>query len=53
MKSFSAGKYISQGTFKSFQPDKINKQWNIEDMELIGLLSQADRELGRLDMYSE
>ena len=53
MKNFKAGKYISQGTFKSFQPEKINKQWNLENMELINLLSQADRQLGRLDMYSE
>ncbi len=53
MKNFKAGIYINQGTFKSFQPDKINKQWIIENMELVNLLSQADRQLGRLDMYSE
>jgi cell filamentation protein, protein adenylyltransferase len=53
MKNFKSGKYINQGTFKSFQPEKINKQWNLENMELINLLSQADRQLGRLDMYSE
>lgn len=53
MKNFKSGKYISQGTFKSFQPEKINKQWSLENMELINLLSQADRQLGRLDMYSE
>jgi len=53
MKKFKSGKYINQGTFNSFQPEKINKQWNIENMELVNLLSQADRQLGRLDMYSE
>ncbi len=53
MKNFKSGKYINQGFFKSFEPEKINKQWNIENMELISLLSQADRQLGRLDMYSE
>lgn len=53
MKSFVSGKYISQGTYKSFQPEKINRQWNIENMGLLNLLSQADRQLGRLDMYSE
>ena len=53
MKKFRPGKYISQGTYKSFQPEKINKQWKIENMELLNLLSQADRQLGRLDMYSE
>ena len=53
MKYFKAGTYIKQGTFKSFQPNKINKQWLVENMELLKLLSQADRQLGRLDMYSE
>ena len=53
MKKFKAGRYINQGTYKSFQPEKINKQWVLENMELISLLSQADRQLGRLDMYSE
>lgn len=53
MKNYKSGKYTNQGTFKSFLPEKINKQWNIENMELVNLLSQADRQLGRLDMYSE
>jgi len=53
MKSFKAGKHISQGTYKSFQPAKINKEWKIDNMELLSLLGQADRQLGRLDMYSE
>ena len=53
MKNFNAGRYINQGTYKSFQPEKINKQWVLENMELVNLLSQADRQLGRLDMYSE
>lgn len=53
MKHFIAGNYISQGSYKSFQPEKINRQWNIENIELINLLSKADRQLGRLDMYSE
>ena len=53
MKNFKAGKYINQGYYKSFQPEPINKQWLLEDMELLELLSKADRQLGRLDMYSE
>lgn len=53
MKEFKSGKYISQGYFKSFEPNSINKKWQIENMELIQLLSKADRQLGRLDMYSE
>lgn len=53
MKTFKAGNRINQGTYKSFQPNKINQEWRIEDMEVLNLLSQADRQLGRLDMYSE
>lgn len=53
MKDFIAGNYINQNGYKSFQPNFINKQWNIENMEVLNLLSQADRQLGRLDMYSE
>ncbi|HNW52507.1 MAG TPA: Fic family protein [Prolixibacteraceae bacterium] len=53
MKQFKSGKYISQGYYKSFQPEYINRQWQLESMEVMQLLSQADRELGRLDMYSK
>jgi len=52
MKDFNAGTYVSQGYYKSFQPSLINKQWHLDDMEVIQLLSKADRDLGRLDMYS-
>jgi len=52
MKQFKSGQYISQGYYKSFQPTFINRQWNVDSMEVLQLLSQADRELGRLDMYS-
>lgn len=53
MKTFKSGTYINQGTYKSFQPVHINRQWFLDDMEIVKLLGQADRELGRLDMYSE
>ncbi|MEN8138294.1 MAG: Fic family protein [Bacteroidota bacterium] len=53
MKNFKSGQYILQGTYKSFQPNKIDQQWSVDSMELLNLLSQADRQLGRLDMYSE
>ncbi len=53
MKSFKSGAYVSQGSYKSFQPNLINKPWVLDDMEILKLLGQADRELGRLDMYSE
>jgi len=53
MQNFKSGKYINQGYYKSFQPDLINKEWLLNDLEILSLLSKADRQLGRLDMYSE
>lgn len=53
MKQYKSGQYISQGYYKSFQPSLINKQLYVDNMEVLELLSQADRELGRLDMYSK
>lgn len=53
MNNFQAGKNIPQGFHKSFEPNPINKDWQITDMQIVALLSKADRHLGRLDMYSE
>ncbi|TLU98274.1 Fic family protein [Dyadobacter luticola] len=53
MKNFKAGKHFSQGYYKSFQPEPINRDWQVDDMQVLSLLSQADRYLGKLDMYSE
>lgn len=53
MKNFQSGRYVQQGHYKSFQPTPINRAWKLDNMELIQLLGQADRELGRLDMYSD
>lgn len=52
MYKFQSGKYINQGYYKSFQPEIINRDWEISDMQTLQLLSKADRNLGRLDMYS-
>lgn len=53
MKNFSSGKEQNQGYYKSFQPNTINREWMIDDMKVLQLLSKADRQVGRLDMYSE
>ena len=53
MENFKSGVYLSQGTFKSFIPNEINRSWELKDPEIQSLLSKADRQLGRLDMYSE
>ena len=53
MHEFRAGEYENQRYYKSYQPTFINKDWKLDNMEIIHLLSQADREIGRLDMYSD
>lgn len=53
MNNHHSGNYINQGYYKSFQPSFINREWSLANMEVIQLLSKADRYLGRLDMYSE
>jgi Fic family protein len=53
MKNFQAGRFVQQAHHKSFLPNPINREWGVEDMGLLQLLGRADRELGRLDMYSE
>lgn len=53
MKNFESGVYISQGSYKTFQPTPLCRNWQIQNMDVISLLSKADRQVGRLDMYSE
>ena len=53
MENFKAGYYINQGYYKSFQPNFINKDWLINDLEILSLLSKADRNIGKLDTYSQ
>ena len=53
MKHFKSGRMVQQAHYKSFMPTPIDRAWTVDDMSLLQLLGQADRELGRLDMYSE
>ncbi|MHB8914289.1 MAG: Fic family protein [Thiobacillus sp.] len=53
MKHFKSGRLVQQAHYKSFQPNHVDRAWTLDDMSLLQLLGQADRELGRLDMYSE
>lgn len=53
MEKFKSGAFINQKTYKSFQPEPLNRDWQLDDIDIISLLSQADRQIGRLDMYSE
>ena len=53
MKSFQSGRYEQQAHYKTFQPSPVHRAWTVEDMALLKLLGEADRVLGKLDMYSE
>ena len=53
MRNFEAGKFFKNKYYKSFAPNLICRNWTIDEMEILSLLSQADRHIGRLDMYSE
>ncbi len=53
MNNFKAGGYHNQGSYKSFMPTFINRNWIINDMSVISLLSKADRCVGKLDMFSQ
>ena len=44
MKNYKSGNYVQQGHYKSFQPSLIDRAWVLDNMELIQLLGQADRE---------
>lgn len=50
---FKAGKAIQQIQYKSFEPNIIDAQWQIDVPELTYLLSQADRKLGELNAFSQ
>jgi Fic family protein len=53
MDGFHSGKWINQGSYKAFIPEKINRDYQLSDLSVIDLLSKADRQMGWLDMYSE
>lgn len=53
MNSFKSGNWIGRASYKRFEPALINRPWKIDDVRVIEALSRADRQLGRLDMFSE
>lgn len=50
---FVAGTWVQRFEYKSFTPEKIYLQWIVSDAVLQTLLSEADRQLGKLDAFSE
>ena len=55
MNQFEAGHWVKQGGlgYRAFVPSRVDRKWQIDDMELIRKLGTADRFLGRLDAFSD
>jgi Fic family protein len=51
--SFKAGDWVQRYQYKSFEPKEINLPWQLDNAELIMLLSQADIKLGELNAFSQ
>lgn len=52
MKTFRAGQPVTHGDYQAFMPMSINRRWTLVDPQIQSLLSKADQQIGRLDMYS-
>lgn len=52
IKDFKSGKLVSQFQYKSFLPEKINKEWVISDPAINKLLEEANIKLGELNAFS-
>lgn len=51
--SFKAGKIVQRYQYKSFEPNVVDIPWQIDNAELIMLLSKADIKLGELNAFSQ
>ncbi len=51
--SFSSGIWVNQFEYKSFRPNLINREWEVDNIELQTLLSDANRFLGELNAFSQ
>jgi len=52
IKYFKAGTFIPQFQYKSFLPEKINKEWIVSDPVTNKLLEEANLKLGELNAFS-
>ena len=50
---FKAGKPIQRYQYKSFEPSMVDIPWQIDNVELVMLLSQAGMKLGELNAFSQ
>ncbi len=52
IKDFKSGTYTPQFQYKSFLPDKINKEWILSEPKVNKLLEEANLKLGELNAFS-
>ncbi len=50
---FKAGKSVQRYQYKSFEPNVVDITWQIDNAELVMLLSQANIKLGELNAFSQ
>lgn len=53
MTTYKSGTWIKRDGYRSFEPSLINRPWRIDEPHVLEALSRADRQIGRLDMFSE
>jgi Fic family protein len=51
--NFQAGKKRQQYGYMSFQPEKINHEWILSDLEATAMLAEANRMLGELNAFGQ
>jgi len=52
IKEFKSGKWVQQYQYKSFNPNRVNHTWLVDDEQLSYLLSRANILLGELNAFS-
>jgi len=52
IKSFKSGIYVPQFQYKSFLPEKVNKEWIVSDPVINKMLEEANLKLGELNAFS-
>jgi Fic family protein len=50
---FTAGIWLKQKGYRSLLPEKINRQWLVDQPEIEALTAQAHQKLGELNAFSE
>jgi len=52
VKDFKSGTYVPQYQYKSFSPEKINKEWIVSNPVINKMLEEANLKLGELNAFS-